>query len=84
MVSICWKIFLIGVPHEKSVQGCFISRPGAKGLPSLHLILWLLRDVCLVDKGSLLQSVRQLWGLFKHLQQRSTSYIGKGWESWCT
>ena len=30
-----------------------------KGLPSLHLTLGLLRDVCCADKGSLPQSVRQ-------------------------
>ena len=30
-----------------------------KGLLSLHLTLWLLRDMCYPDKGSLLQSVRQ-------------------------
>ena len=29
-----------------------------KGLPYLHLTLWLLRDVCYTDRGSLPQSVR--------------------------
>ena len=29
-----------------------------KGLPYLHLNLWLLRDMCCTDKGSLHQSVR--------------------------
>ena len=33
-----------------------------KGLQLLHLILWLLRDVCCADKGFLLQSVRQWQG----------------------
>ena len=30
-----------------------------KDLPYLHLTLWLLRDVCYADRGSLPQSVRQ-------------------------
>ena len=33
-----------------------------KGLPYLHLILWLLSDVCYADKGFLPQSVRQWKG----------------------
>ena len=32
-----------------------------KGLPYLHLTLWLLSNVCYADRGSLPQSVRQ-WG----------------------
>ena len=44
-----------------------------KGLPYLHLTLWLLSDVCYADKGSLPQSVRQL----KCLHQRSTSSVGR-------
>ena len=28
-----------------------------KGLPYLHITLWLLRDVCYIDRGSLPQSV---------------------------
>ena len=50
-----------------------------KGLPYLHLTLWLLRDVCYTDRGSLPQSVRQWWGQIKHLHQRSTSSIGRNW-----
>ena len=34
----------------------------AKSLPSLHLILWLLRDMCCADKRSLSQSVTQFLG----------------------
>ena len=30
-----------------------------KGLPSLHLTLWLLKDVCCTDDGFLLHSDRQ-------------------------
>ena len=41
-----------------------------KGLPYLHLTLWLLSDVCYVDRGSLPQSVRQ-WGA----TQTSTSKV---------
>ena len=48
-----------------------------KGLPFLHLTLWLLRDVCGIDKSSLPQSVRQWQGQLKHLQPKSTSSVGK-------
>ena len=33
-----------------------------KGLPSLHLTLWLLKDVCCANRGSLPQSARQWLG----------------------
>ena len=33
-----------------------------QGLLPLHLTLWLFRDVCYADMGSLSQSVRQWWG----------------------
>ena len=39
-----------------------------KDLPSWHLTLWLLRDMCCTGKSSLPQSVRQWWGKLKHLQ----------------
>ena len=48
-----------------------------KGLPYLHLTLWLLSDVCYADKGYLPQSVRQWQGQLKHLHQRSTSSVGR-------
>ena len=48
-----------------------------KGLPYLHLTLWLLSNVCYADKGSLPQSVRQWWGQLEHLCQRSTSSVGR-------
>ena len=48
-----------------------------KGLPYLHLTLWLLSDVCYTDRGSLPQSVRQWWGQLEHLHQRPTSSIGR-------
>ena len=48
-----------------------------KGLPLLHLTLWLLRDMCCTDKGSLPQPVRQQWEELEHLQQKSTSNIGR-------
>ena len=47
-----------------------------KGLPYLHLTLWLLRDVYCTDRGSLPQSVRQWWGQLKHVQW-STSNVGR-------
>ena len=46
-----------------------------KGLPYIHLTLWLLSDVCYADRGSLPQSVRQ--GQLQHLCQRSTSSVGR-------
>ena len=48
-----------------------------KGLPYLHLTLWLLSDVCYTDRDSLPQSVRQWWGQLEHLCQRSTSSAGR-------
>ena len=48
-----------------------------KGLPYLHLTLWLLSDVCYADRGSLPQSVRQWWGQLECLCQRSTSSVGR-------
>ena len=41
-----------------------------KGLQSLHLTLWLFRDVCCTDKASLLSLVRWWWGQLRHLQQQ--------------
>ena len=48
-----------------------------KGLPYLHLTIWLLSDVCYADKGSLPQSVRQWWEQLEHLCQRSSSSVGR-------
>ena len=48
-----------------------------KGLPYLHLTLWLLRDLCCTNKGSLPQSVRQWQGKLWHLLQGSNSSVGK-------
>ena len=47
-----------------------------KGLPYLHLTLWLLSNMCYADRSSPLQSVRWWWGQLKHLHQRSTSSVG--------
>ena len=47
------------VPHHK--RSCHVDVSVGqmlKGLPYLHLTLWLLSDVCYVDKGSLPQSVQ--------------------------
>ena len=46
-----------------------------KGLPYLHLTLWLLSDGCYADRVSLPQSVRWWWGQLKHLHQSSTSSV---------
>ena len=48
-----------------------------KGLQCLHLTLWLLSNVCLANRGSLPQSVRQWQGQFKCLCQGSTSHVRK-------
>ena len=48
-----------------------------KGLPYLHLTLWLFSSVCYANKGSLPQSVRQWQGQLEHLHQRSTSSVGR-------
>ena len=48
-----------------------------KGLPYVHLTLWLLTDVCYADGGSLPQFVKQHWGQLEHLHQRSTSSVGR-------
>ena len=47
-----------------------------KGLQYLHLMLWLLSNMCYADRGSLPWSVRQWWGQLKHLCQGSTSSAG--------
>ena len=47
-----------------------------KGLPYLHLSLWLLSNGCCADRISHPQSVRQWWGQLEHLCQRSTSSLG--------
>ena len=44
-----------------------------KGVQSLHLTLWLLRDVCCTDKGFLHQCDRQWQGQLTLLQQKLTS-----------
>ena len=46
-----------------------------KGLPYLHLTLWLLSDVCYADRFSLPHCVRQWQGQPKHLCHRSTSSV---------
>ena len=48
-----------------------------KGLPCLHLTLWLLRDMYCTDKISFTQSFRQWCGQLKNLQWKSNSNFGK-------
>ena len=50
------------VSHHKNLLMLVSVDHVLKGLPYLHLTLWLLRDVCYADRGSLPQSVRQWWG----------------------
>ena len=40
-----------------------------KGLPLLYLTLWLLRDVCCTDEGSVPESIRQWQEQLECLQQ---------------
>ena len=53
-----------------------------KGLPYLHLTLWLLRDVCYTDRGSLPQSVRWWQGKLECLHHRSMSSVGRNGQVW--
>ena len=48
-----------------------------KGLPYLHLTLWLLRDVCYTGKGPLPQSVRQ-WGGNLSMYDKGLPVISEG------
>ena len=65
------------VSHHKDLVMDVLGGHALKGLPYLHLTLWLLSDVCYADKGSLPQSVRWWWRQLKHLCQRSTSSVGR-------
>ena len=64
--------------HQKRFSSwMFLVGHVLKGLPYLLLTLWLLIGVCYTDRGSLLQSVRQLWEQLQHLCQRSVSSVGR-------
>ena len=65
--------------HKRSHHGCFVGQV-LKGLPYLHLSLWLCRYMCCTDKGPLPQSLRQWHGLLKYLQWNSTINVGKNGE----
>ena len=62
---------LVDIPHcYPIITNLVIDVPVdwmVKGLPSLPLTLWLLRNVCCADRGSHPQSVRQWQGQLKHL-----------------
>ena len=62
--------------HKKSHHGCF-SRPGAQGSAIAAFNPWLLRDMSCTDKGSLPHFVWQWQGQLEHLQQKSTSIVGR-------
>ena len=64
-------------PFIKSLAVVVSGGQVPKGLPYLHLSLWLCRDIWYTDMGSLPHSVRQWQGQLKHLHQRSTSNVGK-------
>ena len=48
-----------------------------KGLPSLHLILWLFRDILLHIQGFSMLVCQAVAGWLKHLQQGFTSNVAK-------
>ena len=48
-----------------------------KGLPYLHLTLWVLRDECCTDRGSVPQSVRQWQRQLECLWRRSINSVGR-------
>ena len=52
-----------------------------KGLPYLHLTLWLLRDMCCADRGSLSQSFRQ-WGETHMSTKMVYQQCWKQWGGW--
>ena len=72
---------LADIPHQHPIIKDLIMDVSVgqalQGLPYLHLILWLLSDVCYAYRGSLLQSVRQWWVQLEHLCQRCTSSVGR-------
>ena len=60
----CWCAFTNNLAMYVSMDWAL------KGLSLLQLSLWLLRDVCCSDRGSLPLSVRQWQGQLKHLGQK--------------
>ena len=54
-----------------------------KGLPYLHLTLWLLSDVCYVDRGSLPQS-QAVAGAAQASMSKVYQQCWKEWAGWCT
>ena len=70
--------------HKRSYCGCF-GRPCVQRFAIyFHLSLWLLRDVCCTDRGSLPQSVRQCWGQLNHLMMKVYQPCWKEWAGWCS
>ena len=93
LVAPCWMEapwhptvlnMLAGIPWQcpviKDLIMDVLVGQALKGLPYLHLTLWLLSNVCYTDRGSLPQSVRQFQGQPEHINQRSISSVGRsGW-----
>ena len=50
--STCWQTFLGGAPIIKDFIVDVLVGQVLKGVPYLHLTLWLLSDVCYADRGS--------------------------------
>ena len=75
LVAPCWMEafslsrvlnMLENMPHEYSSVKHLIRDVSVgqvfKGLPSLHLTIWLLRDMCCTDSGYFPQSLREWQG----------------------
>ena len=61
------------IPHHcpsVKILPWMFQETGCSRLTLLHLMLWLLRDVCCTDWGSLHLSVRQCQGQLKYLWQK--------------
>ena len=52
---------LLTVPWQKISSWFLVAFLVLKGLPSLHLMLWLVSDVCCLDKGSVPQPSGGVW-----------------------
>ena len=71
LVASCWMVapwlptvlnMMVDIPHHCPVVNDLIVEVFIghvlKSMLYLHLTLWLLRDMCCADRGSILQSVR--------------------------
>ena len=69
------------VPHQcpmvkDHIRDVLVSQV-LKGLQSLHLMLWLLKNVSFTDKSFVPQFLSWWWGHLKCLHQRCNSSAGR-------